>query len=74
MMLRTYLVKKMSVEMSTALKVHSNQTSRKVFKINRFQNTNTPGDGIAFAEEICKFEDDLDVNNVTYKLVNKATK
>ena len=62
-------MKKMSAEMSTALKVHNNQTSRNVVKINRFQNMNSKGEGIASAEEICKFEDDMGVNNVTYKLV-----
>ena len=44
--------KKMVVEMSTALKVHSNQSSSNVVKINRFQYMNSQGERIASAEEI----------------------
>ena len=66
--------KKMSVEMSAALKANANLTYRDVVKINRFQNKNTPEQGIASADEVCHFEDKLDVGNVTYNLIRKETK
>ena len=63
-----------TVEESTALKNYTNMTSQNVVKTNRFHMENKNRSAMAPYSKIVECERDLDVGNVTYKLIDRQIK
>ena len=66
--------KKLNAEQSTALKTYTNMSATNVVKLNRFNNENETNSSMASYPKILECEKELDVGNVSYKLINKETK